>query len=287
MSALTQVTGIVTVSAGGTTDIQPAEGENWVITSVQFSALAARVKLIEGALVTNAIYYNQQLNDKRIFINNTCYMRLYNGTASDIDAYYCGYKLPSGMTVVSTVQRVAASSDYDFQPDAGKVRLISEVYENGNCYLRLVKTGVTEGIIRSDFTSGQHPRIYCSNSVYARVTNTYASGARTVALSAVDITGGVTIASNCYEVINGATQSVQPAAGETWVVYEWGWSDDDATITAQVYDGTDTVALTQTDLGVIRGGYDYVLTIDNDRYLRFPNACGSTRYLCISAVKVP
>ncbi len=286
MSALTQVLGIVSVTAGGNTDIQPAAGEHWVITSLQGSA-SLDVKLTNGTLTTNAIY-DVPISDKRIFINNTTYLRIYNGTAGDLDVFYSGYKLPAGMTVVSTIQSVAASSNYDFQPAAGTVRLITEAWGGSNdAYLRLIKTGVTDGIIRSNLIAPQHPRIYCSNAVYARVSNASNDGARTVALSAVDIAGGVTISSNCYEIAHTATQNVQPAAGEVWVVYEWGWSDDEATLTTALYDGTDTVAITNTDEGDIRGVRDLALTIDNTRYLQFTNNSGSTRYLCVSAVKLP
>lgn len=89
------------VGAGAYWTVQPAAGEQWLITSVGLAAITnMKIVLYNGTdeadvFVTNALVNNFGINpaNLKLLVDNTIYFRILNNSGGVADAAYCGVLL--------------------------------------------------------------------------------------------------------------------------------------------------------------------------------------------------
>lgn len=132
------ITDLVEVGAAGDTDIQPPEGETWMVTEFAYSVRTVAgdlnpdviVRITDGTLVASMIIQETNIrgHDKqqRWLIDNDTYLRVSDGTVGGGGIFgYCGIRVP--MVSIGSIQDVVGSATLDIQPPATEEWEIFEI----------------------------------------------------------------------------------------------------------------------------------------------------------------
>jgi hypothetical protein len=215
------------------------------------------------------------------------------------------------MLVTNMQAAVGAGGTHDVIPPAGQEYLIRDVANDVAFVANVpdIQVALRDGvhlnaIILIDPTTspGRRTRqleLYLTHAMYMRLTNTGA-GAGNLSWIGERVRAGLSI-SNIVTIGVGATVNIQPPAGQTWRITEWGASaftgagDINPNVIIGITDGT-LVASMIVQPTMVRGQdkeYDFI--IDHDVYLRVTDNSGAgidfgysgrrEPYTCISSVQ--
>lgn len=209
------------------------------------------------------------------------------------------------MAVISAMSAaVGAGGTVDVQPAAGVGWLINHVANDvafvGNVpdlQLAIRDGVVADAIVTIDPTTDPgnrtRPReLYITNTNWLRITNTGGAGAN-VAYSGEEVRAD-TIITDLVAVGAGASTDIQPPAGQTWLITEYGYSvltlggDINPDCIVGITDGTlvNSMLIQQT---MVRGhDKPQRILIDNTLYLRVTDGTGAAGGIFgYSGIRVP
>jgi hypothetical protein len=316
---------VAVVAALGNLDLQPAAGFDYEVRDVGSSAFVGvppnavpevNVGIFNGVIGPSFVLQSTDIRgwnrEQSLHLNNGNYLRLTNpnaGLARNISyAAQVARAYGNGVSrAVTTLQTVAAGANWDIIPTAGEEWLVKDVGASvwvGGAPANLPDCTVSlfDGANAAAFMMGANARgwgkpldLHIDATNYLRLTNTNAAP-NVLSVSGVVSrargTAATAVRSDVQAIAAGANWDVQPAAGEEWLITDFGsgtWVGVAPAalpqITVSLFDGVNaSIVLISTD---VKGWLDPIaIQIDNTTYLRINDASGAGQNICFSGVLV-
>jgi len=226
------------VAGGGTVDIQPAAGVEYLITDigsdVAFVAAVPDVQVaIRDGVLADAILWidptttpnKRAQRQLRLYVTNTNYCRLTNTAAGAANVSYFGEQVRAGLTR-SDLVTIGVGATVEIQPPAGEVWHITEIANSvWSAIYPDINLLVTDGtlvasiILDATMVRGQEKPLdlYIDNTTYLAVTDIGGAGCvfgysgRLVPVECI---------SSVQDVAGSATLDIIPTANQEWVITE-------------------------------------------------------------------
>lgn len=259
MALLTLADAVVSVAAGGTTNVQPGAAENWYIMSLNRDNAAVTAAVYDGVTVYSGSMIAWGAYGNKFSINNTYYLRLANSGGSAYNVQYTFAK--TSVVSITKGWSVDDAAAVTYQPAAGKYYLIKHITQTTNTTVHYYD-GVTSYVIVDPLTTtvDTDVTLLYSNDYYMRFANS-SGGTVLVSVAGSELPTTITAVTGTFAIAAGGATNLQPAAGEQWAFMS-GSGENGSTFSWNKYDGT--TAVTFSGNGPIRAG----VPISNTNYLR-------------------
>ena len=226
------------VAGGGTVDVRPGVGVEWLITDVGNdpafvgAAPEVMVSLRDGVLADAIIWNDPTVTPNRraqrqlkLYVTNANWCRLTNTAAGNGNVSYFGEIVRAGLTRADLVTIVAGAT-IEIQPPAGEVWEISEIGASvWTAAYPDINVIVTDGtlvaslILDSTMARGWDKQLslIIDNTVYLAITDTSGGG------NVVGYSGRLipqACISSIQDVAGSATLDIIPTANQEWTISE-------------------------------------------------------------------
>jgi hypothetical protein len=289
------------VGAGATVDIQPPADQEWLVrevgNSVPFVGAVPDVQIALADAVHNdaimirdpAIDASRRYRAFWFYITNTTFLRVTNTGGAGANLSWYGERVRAGLTI-SEIRNIGVGATIQIQPPAGQTWEVcyfgASVWTGAGDRNPDVSIGITDGtlvasnILLPTMNRGQDKPLnwIIDNATFLRVTDTSGGGldfgfvGRRVPLNSI---GAV------QDIGAGGTLDIQPAAGQEFVITEFGaevWAgtgapNDKPDVTISMVVGANLSQILEA--GSISNSAiwsrELILHIDNAHYLRATN----------------
>jgi hypothetical protein len=292
------------VGAGGTHDVIPPAGQEWLIRDVANDvAFVANVPdmmvaLRDGIHADAYLFIHPAFDPGRrqrqleLYLTNAVYMRLTNtgGVAGNLS--WIGERVTAGLSI-NNIVTVGAIATVNIQPPAGQTWRITEwgasAFTGIGDINPYVDIGITDGtlvasrIVHPNMMRGQDKAYdwIIDNATYLNVTDIGGGG---VDFGYSGRREPYACISNVQDVAGGGTLDIQPPAGQEWVVTEiaaetWGGAGapnnyPDIGVSIRVGANNSDILEAGSVATSLRWNQRLFLPIDNTHWLRITEVSG-------------
>lgn len=292
------------VGAGGTVDVQPPAGQEWLIrevgNSVPFVGAVpdVQIALADGVhndaivILDPNVDASRRYRPFRLYISNTTFLRITNTGGAGANVSWYGERVRAGLTVTA-IRAIGAGATIQIQPPAGHTWEVcyfgASVWTGAGDRNPDVSIGITDGtlvasmILQATMNHAQDKLLnwIIDNATFLRVTDTSAGG---LDFGFVGRRVPVVSIGAVQDIAGLGTMDIQPPAGSEWVICEFaaetwagpGAPGDAPDVTVSMVVGANLSNILQAGSITVGAlwGRELILHIDDTHYLRATDVSG-------------